>query len=158
LKDTVTLVLRQPFALAGGPALAEAAGGVASRLIVTDAVDVPPPLVAEHVTATPDVSFVTFVGPQPVLDEIADSPSVTVHVTDTLPMYQPAFPSWPVTVGVITGGVESAAVHRVARSSVFDQLPPTICPLSLIDCAYEFEKPGRTPRSTIPPAAVQEKA
>ena len=40
-------------------------GATVSRLMVTEAVLVPPALVAVQVNVMPDVSLVTFVGPQP---------------------------------------------------------------------------------------------
>src|SRR5688572_7617981 len=79
--DTVTFVFRHPFEFDGGVATAVVVGGVASRLIVTDCVVVPPALVAEHATSTPGVSLVRLVRSQPLVDEIADSASSTVHVT-----------------------------------------------------------------------------
>lgn len=105
--ETVTLVLRHPARFAGGEAAADEEGGVASRLIVTDAVAVPPPRVAEQVSVVPLVSVVMLVASQPVVDEIADSLSTTVHVTEMSLTYQSALPGVPVTVGVMTGGVAS---------------------------------------------------
>ena len=49
LKLTVTAVLRHPAELADGVAVARAVGALASRLIVTDWLDVPPALVAVQV-------------------------------------------------------------------------------------------------------------
>jgi hypothetical protein len=79
-------------------------------LIVTDCDAVPPLLVAWHVKVTPEVSLVTELGSQPVLDVTALSGSLTFHVTDTLLVYQPLFPSVPVTFGEMSGGVESAGL------------------------------------------------
>ena len=108
--ETATLVLFQPLALGGGVAEAVGAFGAdASRLMVTDALLVPPALVAEHVNVVPAaaVSVVMLEGPQSVEDEIDDWGSVTVHVRPTSLVYQPPEPSVPVMFGVITGGVES---------------------------------------------------
>ena len=80
-KETVTLVLFQPLALGAGVAdTVGAFGADASRLMVTDALFVPPALVAEHVNVVLPVSTVTLEGSQPVEDEIDDWGSVTVHV------------------------------------------------------------------------------
>jgi hypothetical protein len=79
-------------------------------LTVTDWLFVPPPLVAEHVKVTPEVSVVTLLVPQPDWEVIVESGSVTVQVTVTLLLYQPLFPRVPLTFGVITGGVESDAL------------------------------------------------
>jgi hypothetical protein len=84
-------------------------GAVASRLTVTDCELLPPALVAEQVKMAPAVSLVTELLPHPVCDVIVDWASVTVQLTDTLLVYQPFVPSVPLTVGVITGGVVSAA-------------------------------------------------
>jgi hypothetical protein len=97
----------------------EMLGFVASRLIVTDSLVVPPALVAEQVRVVPPVSVLIVVGPQPDEDEIVDSPSVTDHETVTLLVYHPLFPRMPLTFGVIAGGVESNAV--VAHAA---PLPP----------------------------------
>jgi hypothetical protein len=77
-------------------------------LTVTDSVEVPPALVAEHDKVLPAVSVPTVVGPQPVLDVMGPSSSVTLQVTVTSPVYQPFCPKGPVTIGVITGNVVSA--------------------------------------------------
>ena len=99
----------QPAAFAAGSRVVKIVGGVASRLIVTDRVAVPPRLVAVQVNVTPDVSEVTLVVPQPVEELTADSASITDQLTPTLLVYQPPFPSVPVTVGVIVGGVPSSS-------------------------------------------------
>lgn len=88
----------------------EITGAVASLFTVTLIEFVPPLEVAVHVKVTPVVSVVTVVGSQPVFDDTADSASVTVQDTETFDVYQPLFPSVPVTVGVITGGVASVGV------------------------------------------------
>jgi len=82
-------------------------GAVASRLIVTDWLAEPPPLVAVHVNVTPVVSAVTLVVSQPVDVETADSGSVTDQLTSTLLVYQSSLPKDPVTVGVMIGADES---------------------------------------------------
>ena len=91
----------------------EITGAVASRLIVTCSELVPPALVALHVRVVPVVSEEIVVGPHPVDDEIDESGSLTVHVTDTFDTYHPAFPAVPDTCGVIDGGVESAGPEIV---------------------------------------------
>ena len=87
----------------------ETAGTVASRLTVTLALDVPPALVAPQVYVVACWSSVMETEEQPVLDVIADSPSVTVHVTVTFDVYQPFAPSVPTTELEMTGGVLSPA-------------------------------------------------
>jgi hypothetical protein len=101
--------LFQPSPFAAGEALPEIVGAVASRLIVTESVEVPPVLVAVHVNVTPVVSLVTeFVASQSTdLDVIAESGSLTLNVTVTSLLYQPLSPSVPVMVWVMTGGVAS---------------------------------------------------
>ncbi len=78
-----------------------------SRLMVTEAVLVPPALVEAQVIVMPDVSLVTFVGPQPCDEPMADSASVTFQVTDTFERNQPLAPEVPLTTGVMMGAVES---------------------------------------------------
>src|SRR5690349_7748695 len=72
------------------------AGGVASRLTDTDSVDVPPSLVAVHVSVIPLVSFVIVVASQPdVVRDEGDCGSTTLQVTVTWPTYQLSLPSGP---------------------------------------------------------------
>ena len=66
VNTTVTFCLRQPNAFAPGPALAVTTGAVASRLILTELVAVPPALVAEQVNVAPAVSSMTLTEAQPV--------------------------------------------------------------------------------------------
>ena len=103
------LTLYQPVTAGAGVVLPLIVGGVASFLMVTLDVDVPPAEVAEHGKVTPAVSEVTLWGSHPVRELIADSASVTVNETPTFDVYQPLLPSEPVMVGVITGGVVSGA-------------------------------------------------
>jgi hypothetical protein len=119
----VTSVLFQPLPLADGDREAEMLGAVASRVMVTDRELVPPALVAEQVNVVPEVSAVTDDGLQPVEDVIADSGSVTDQVKLTLLVYQLLFPKVPVTVGVITGGVESSGVMVNVRDTLSLLLP-----------------------------------
>ena len=86
-----------------------AAGRVASRLIVTDLLLVPPALVAVQVYVAPEVSAVIATVPHPLCAPIDDWASVTAQLTFTLLVYQPLAPSVPLTVGVIAGGVVSLA-------------------------------------------------
>jgi hypothetical protein len=69
----------------------------------------------------PDVSEVTLLVPHPLCEEIAESGSVTVQLTDTSLVYQPFIPRVPVTFGVMTGGVESggAVTFTVNVSGLF---------------------------------------
>jgi hypothetical protein len=96
------------------------AGFVVSRLIVCVFEDVPPPLVAVQVTAVvPSVFTVVVVVSVVHAAEravTAESGSDTAKLTVTLPLlYQPFDPLGVVgvTVGVITGGVVSAAALTV---------------------------------------------
>lgn len=82
-------------------------GAVLSILMVTDWEFVPPALVAMQVRTVPFVSAVSEVEEQPVLEEIADSASVTVQLTLTLLLNQLLLPRVPVIFGAITGGVVS---------------------------------------------------
>jgi hypothetical protein len=95
----------------------DAAGGVASRLIVIDLDVVPPLLLAVQVSVVPAVSAVIHVLPHPDFDEIRDCASVTVHVTMTFDLYQPPLPGVPMTVAVMPGGVESFAHAGVATAA-----------------------------------------
>ena len=88
-------------------------GSEASRLMITCAELVPPALVAEQVNVIPAVSVVTELDSQPVVELTADSGSVTVHATPTLLVYQPLFPNMPVTLGVMSGGVESVGARTL---------------------------------------------
>src|SRR4051812_3730050 len=89
LHCTVTGPLFQPAAL-GAVRLAKAMVGlVASRLIVTLWLLVPPALLAEQVKLTPLVSLVTLVLVQPLCELIADSLSTTLQLIVTSLMYQP---------------------------------------------------------------------
>src|SRR5262249_29889861 len=84
-------------------------GGVASRLIVTEAVAGPPALVAVHVRVVPSVSVEIVCGVQPELDAISDCGSLTSQDTATSLVYQPFVPGVPSTCATITGGVGSPA-------------------------------------------------
>ena len=82
-------------------------GGVKSRLMVTLAELVPPPLVASQVRVVPEVLLVIRVASQPVVLLTVDSASLTDQLTSTGLMYQPLSPNTPLTLGVMTGGVVS---------------------------------------------------
>src|SRR5690242_6297188 len=92
-------------------------GAVASRLIVTNWLAVPPALVAVQVRVTPLVSLLRVLGSQPDCALIADSLSTALQLTATSLTYQPLLPRVPFTWGVMTGGVVS---HRSCTG-----LPPT---------------------------------
>ena len=104
-------------------------------MIVTDSEAVPPALVAVQVRVVPVVSLVIVVGPQPDDDEIADSLSTTVHVTVTSLVYQPLFPSVPLTFGVTTGGVESVtgggSTWSVKLAGAVFQVLPDLPPVTV---------------------------
>src|SRR5262245_57801917 len=72
-------------------------GGVASRAIVTDAVDTPPRFVAVHVNVVPVVSAVIVALSHPSPSVVGDSIGSTFQLTVTLPTYQPFAPSAPMT-------------------------------------------------------------
>src|SRR5205807_6343388 len=108
---TVTLPLFQLFAFGNGSALATAEGGVMSILIVAKTVrGKPAAFVAEHVRTVPDVSAVRLVVVHPAEDEIPDSGSVTLQLTDTAELFQPLMFGVGVIVGPITGAVVSNLV------------------------------------------------
>jgi hypothetical protein len=100
-------VITPPASTLDGEAVGASVGGVASRVIVTERVLLPPRLLAEHVKVTPLVSAVTEVALQPVLEVMSLSASVTVQLTPTSLVYHPLLPRVPVTFGVITGPVVS---------------------------------------------------
>jgi hypothetical protein len=83
-------------------------GAVASRLIVTLWIVVPPVLVAWQVKVTPVVSVATVWRSQPTCMVTVDSLSTTDQLTLTVLVYQPLFPSVPLILGVMIGGVVSA--------------------------------------------------
>ncbi len=87
--------------------LALVLGLVASRLIVTLWLLVPPVLVASQVNVTPLVSPVMFCSSQPVWLVIGVSLSRTLQVRVTSSVYQPLSPSVPSMVGVMIGGESS---------------------------------------------------
>ena len=99
-----------PKAFASGVRVMLTNGGVASRLIVTAFVAVPPPDSAAQVNVVPVVSAVTVTGSHPFLDVIADSASVIDQVIVTSDRYHPFLPRFPEVVGTITGGVSSYTV------------------------------------------------
>ncbi len=137
------------------PAGVTPATGVA-RLIVTDCVAVPPPLVAVQVNVVPAVSAVTLLAAHGA-DVIADSLSVTVQATETLPVYQPSAPRLPVTTEVMTGGVVSTpcvqTIACVSPVAVFAS--PTTVPVSL-SATPKLSVPVPTvPRSRIVPPGAQ---
>jgi hypothetical protein len=51
-------------------------------------------------------------------EDMPDSESVTIQLTATALRYQPFVPCVPETVGVMTGGVESATTMLVVASAV----------------------------------------
>src|SRR6187549_3473179 len=95
LNGTLTGGVRQPWSSAAGEAASNVSvGGVASRLIVTDSLVVPPADVAVHVNVVPAVSAITALVEQPVR-AAGELLVVTVHVSCTSPVYQPALPCEP---------------------------------------------------------------
>jgi hypothetical protein len=87
----------------------DSVGAVESSLTVTLDDEVrPAPLVAVQVRVIPAVSPLTVDEAHPDEEEMPDSGSATVQVTVTGPTYQPFAPCVPLTLEVITGGVESA--------------------------------------------------
>jgi hypothetical protein len=104
----VTSLVYQSF-VPGVPAVTArfADGTVLSILSVTESLEDPPALCAEHDEVTAVVSDVKFCVPHPESITTEDSGSVTAQATDTLLVYQPCKPSVPVITFVITGGVAS---------------------------------------------------
>src|SRR5690348_12687754 len=82
-------------------------GAVASRLMTTLLLCMPPLLLALQVSVVPLVSVLIVVGPQPVWLLMAESGSTTLQLTVTSEVYQPSLPRVPVRLGVMTGGVLS---------------------------------------------------
>jgi hypothetical protein len=99
--------LNQPFESGERLGVADTSGAVLSILIVTESLEDPPALWAEHEDVAPAVSTVKFWVPQPESMTAAESGSVTVHATVTLLVYQPLLPAVPVMVFVMTGAVVS---------------------------------------------------
>jgi hypothetical protein len=94
-----------------GSTLGASVGSVASRLMVTDSLEVPPALVAVQVSVAPSVSELMVVESHPLELLMADSLSTTVQLTVTLLVYQLLLPSVPLTRGVMAGGVVSVGVE-----------------------------------------------
>lgn len=94
-------------------------GAVAARSIVTDCELVPPALVALQVSVMPLVSALIVVDPQPELDEMSDSLSVTVQLTVTSLVYQPLLPSAPAMFGTMLGALVSLAAQSTAVAVTF---------------------------------------
>jgi hypothetical protein len=91
-----------------GPPVIVVSGAPRSILTVTERCLLSPaPFVAAHVTVVPAVSAVSVVAPQPLDVAISETGSETVQVTETSPVYQPLAPSFPLTDGVTSGGLES---------------------------------------------------
>ena len=104
----MTSLLYQPLALGALLAAALMVGAVASRLMVTLWLAVPPVLVAAQVKVSPAVSALTVTGSQPLWLLMTDSASTTLQLRDTSLTYQPLLPSVPTTLGVMIGAVVSA--------------------------------------------------
>src|SRR5690606_34511413 len=99
-------------------------GPVASRLMVTLSLVVPPALVATQVKVTPAVSLVTRASSQPSVAVIRDPTSPTVQRTLTSPVYQPARPSSPCRKASTTGGVVSLGPRRWTNTSKVSLVSP----------------------------------
>ena len=80
-------------------------------------------------------------------------PSVTVQVTVTLPVYQPFWPSVPVTMRVMTGGVVSRCHTTACVSPPSVVLNATIWAPALI-ATPKLSSPPSVPMSSRP-AGVQ---
>ena len=106
LQFTATLPVYHPPEPSGPLATPVTTGALASRLMVTLRVVVPPSELAEQVKTVP-LLFVDSVLSAHAADVMADSPSAAVHFTVTSPVYQPFLPSVPVTVYATAGGVLS---------------------------------------------------
>jgi hypothetical protein len=106
---TVTFVLFQPAAVGAGDTLGVTIGGVRSIRTVTETELVKPaPFTAEQVNVTPAVSADSEDVPQPELEVIPDSGSVTLQLTLTgTVVFQPKAFGGGFTVATITGGVVS---------------------------------------------------
>src|SRR6266511_1278643 len=113
-------------------------GGVASRLTVTVTGAVPPTLIAVHVSVVPSVSKSIVVAPQPCVCEIADSASVTSHVTVTSPVYQPSFPFGPSKCGTIVGAVGLPTSFQASLNWAPSTVPSHHSPQAPLGSADDF--------------------
>jgi len=104
VKETATLVLFQPFALAPGLRLPASDGGCLSMRMVTDWLEVPPRTRRSAGKVWAAVSLVRVEGPQPLDEVTVDSLSVTDQLTETSVLFQPFVVGEGVTCGTITGG------------------------------------------------------
>src|SRR5918998_2014172 len=96
------LALALPFSTTGfGLTLGARLGAVASRLIVTDWLFVPPALVAVRVKGTLCVSLATVVLSQPGCELMVDSASTTLQLMVTSLVYQPLLPRVPAMLGAM---------------------------------------------------------
>src|SRR5579862_6144865 len=109
----LTGALYQPLALGGVVAAPLRSGATWSSLIVSDCDAVPPRLVAVQVYVVEAESLDRVVGSQPVIDVMGETESVTVHVTVTSELFQPAPLGVGDTVGVMTGGDVSERIAEV---------------------------------------------
>jgi hypothetical protein len=100
-------------------------GGVASRLTVIDCDDSPPALDAVQVSVCDAVSAVIAVASHPGLLRRIDS-SVTFQVTWPPASSHPFWP-WPLTAGVIEGGVLSG--YSVPSQNLTSSTAPLTSPL-----------------------------
>jgi hypothetical protein len=82
-------------------------GASLSIFSVTESLADPPALCAEQDEVTLAVLEVKLCVPQPESMTTGESGSLTLHATLTLLVYQPLFPSVPLTTFVITGAVVS---------------------------------------------------
>jgi len=95
MNGKLTSVVFQPAPLAAGePAPQFSAGGVASRLRVTDWFAMPPLEATLQLNVTPAVSAVTAASSQPSM-WVSESGSLTCQVSCTLLRYQPLLPRVP---------------------------------------------------------------
>src|SRR4051794_2884465 len=93
-------------------------GLLLSRLMVTDLDAVPPALCALQVNLIPRVSFVTVLGPQPLVEVTGEPASLTVQrrLTFFLRLYQPWRPFGFVPFSVMAGGDGSVAMRSGASA------------------------------------------
>src|SRR5690349_5330036 len=112
----LTLVLFQPLVFGTGDGVPKlSTGGVASRLMVTDALVVPPADVTEQLNVTPAVSVVTLPVSQPAVPRMLPGTSLMAQATCTSLVYQPLLPGVPLICGVIPGAVRSMLTGGVVK-------------------------------------------
>src|SRR4051812_7790399 len=94
----LTLVLFHPLVFGTGEGVPKlSTGGVASRLMVTELLEVPAPEATAQLNVIPAVSVVTVLSLQPLFDRMLSDAFTTCQDTCTSLVYQPLLPVVPLT-------------------------------------------------------------